>query len=261
MFTYGEQAGQIVQRFKALPPPEGTPADLWERQKADTVAGIADQSNYVAYVLFSTANQTNDAGQRAALLERFVVAFPDSPYTATAQQLVAAAYQQAQNFPKMLEFANGVLTRDPNNIGMLLLLADHLSTSGEQIEKAEANAKKALELLAAAQKPAGLTDEQWAQQKALQQGLAQSALGQVYIHQKKLLQAVEAFKAANPLLKSDSSTYGRNLYRLGFTYALMKNVAEARKVLTEAVSVDSPYKGPAQETLAKLGAAPAKKRR
>ncbi len=261
MFARGEQVGQILQRFDAAPPPSGTDAETWQAQKRVTLNELNDQIRYIEYNLFNAAYTTGDAAQRAALLERFVAAFPRSQYANPAQQLVAASYQQAQNFPKMLEFANGVLARDPNNIGMLLLLADHLSSSGQQLDKAEANAKKALELLGTAQKPEQVSDADWARQKSLQQGLAQSALGQVYVTQKKYPAAIEAFKAAGPLLKSDSNTYGRNLYRLGFTYALMKNNTEARKALTEAISVDSPYKSLAQETLSKLGPAPPPKKR
>jgi len=64
---------------------------------------------------------------------------------------------------------------------------------------------------------------------------------------------VDAFKQASPLLKSDAFSYGRNLYRLGFTLAKMQRTPEARTVLTEAVSVNSPYKAKAQETLNKIG--------
>jgi tetratricopeptide (TPR) repeat protein len=261
MFAFGEQTGQIVQRYKASAPPEGMAADAWEKTKADTQGSLADQVNYVAYSLFNAAYQTRDAAQRAALLERFVLAFPDSPYSAPAQQLVAAAYQQAQNIPKMLEFANAVLARDPDSTGMLILLADHLSEKNEQLDKAEAYAKKALEVLAKAEKPANLTDEQWATQKSLQQGLAHSSIGQIYMHQKKLPLAVESLKAASPLLKADPNTYVRNLLRLGNTYVALKNTAEARKAFTEAAGLETPYKSYAQEMLAKTSGAPAKKRR
>ncbi len=86
---------------------------------------------------------------------------------------------------------------------MLLFLSDYYSEKGEQLDKAEAYAKKAITLLGAAQKPEGVTDEQWQQQISLQKGLALSALGQVNIQKKDNAQAVENFRAAAPLLKSD----------------------------------------------------------
>jgi tetratricopeptide (TPR) repeat protein len=84
-------------------------------------------------------------------------------------------------------------------------------------------------------------------------------LGQVYVNNDDNAKAIESFKQASPLLKSDAFSYGRNLYRWGFTLAKMKRIPEARKVLTEAVSINSPYKAKAQETLNKIGGAAPRK--
>jgi len=66
---------------------------------------------------------------------------------------------------------------------------------------------------------------------------------------------------AAPLLKSNATVYARNQYRLGFAYLNVKNTAGAKQAFTDAASVDSPYKGPAQDKLKGLAAAksPAKK--
>jgi tetratricopeptide (TPR) repeat protein len=153
----------------------------------------------------------------------------------------------------MIDTAQSILTKDPDNISMLLLLADNWSENGQQLDKAAADAKKALDLLGKAKKPDNVTDDQWQKQVSIQKGLAYSALGQVYVNNNQNAQAVDAFKQASPLLKSDAFSYGRNLYRLGFTLAKMQRTPEARTVLTEAVSVNSPYKAKAQETLDKIG--------
>ena len=110
----------------------------------------------------------------------------------------------------MLEVADGLLAKDPNNIGMLLLLSDYYSEKGEQLDKAETSANKAIALLGTAQKPEGVMDEQWQQQISLQKGLALSSLGQVSIQKKDNAHAVENFEAAAPLLKPNEGSYGRN---------------------------------------------------
>jgi tetratricopeptide (TPR) repeat protein len=261
LFAAGERVGAIVARYKAQPAPAATDPEAWKQEQARALEEARDNLNYVQYTLFNSAYQTRDPGPRAALLEHFLVAFPDSPYTVEALGASAATYQVLQSYPKMLDAAEKVLTHDANNIPMLLLLSDYYSETGKQLDKAEEDAKKALGLLESAKKPEGVSDEQWQNQVNLQKGLAWTALGQVHIQKNRLPQAVEAFKTASPLLKPDATSYGRNLYRLGFTLARMNRIAEARTVLTEAVSVDSPYKSLAQETLAKIGGArPAKKR-
>jgi tetratricopeptide (TPR) repeat protein len=202
---------------------------------------------------------TNPA-KRAALMVRFAQIFPDSPYAGQALGVAATSYQQAQNVPKMLEVANGLLGKDPNNVGMLLLLSDYYSEKGEQLDKAEASAKKAIALLATAKKPEGATDEQWQQQASLQKGLALSALGQTNIQKKDNAQAAENLKAAAPLLKQDEGSYGRNQYRLGFALLNLKKNVEAKEAFTQAASVNSPYKALAQAKLKSFETAAAKQK-
>ena len=252
LFSYGEKAAAILQRYKASPPPEGTSADAWNNQKTQTLESAADNIKYLEQLLYDGAYRTPEASKRAALLVRFAQLFPDSSYANQALGVAAASYQQAQNGPKMLETANGLLAKDPNNVGMLILLADYYSEKGEQVDKAESSAKKAIAALDAAKKPDGVTDEQWQTQSALQKGLALSALGQVDIEKHNNVQAVDHLKAAAPLLKSDAGIYARNQYRLGFAYLNLKKAPEAKAAFTEAASVNSPYKALAQDKLKSL---------
>lgn len=253
MFTLGEKAAAIIARYKATPAPEGSTAGQWSAQKEQNLKDAQPDIEYVERTLFNTAYKTKDAAARAALYERYATVFPDSPYTSMAREQIAFAYQQAQLTSKMVDAAQNALVTDPVDISMLVLLADYWSDNNQQLDKAAANAQKALALLAKAQKPDNMTEEQWQRQTVLQKGLAYSSLGQVYLNKTQNPQALDAFKQASPLLKSDTFSYARNLYRLGFTLAKMQRTAEARVVLTEAVSFNTPYKSRAQETLDKIG--------
>src|ERR1700730_3437348 len=253
-FSYAEKIAGILKRFKAQPAPEGKSEASWEDQKKRTLESAHDNLTYVEQLLFNGAYRTTDVTKRAALLVRFAQMFPESVYADQAMGVAAASYQQVQNAPKMLEAANGLLAKDPNNVGMLILLADYYGEKGEQLDKAETSAKKDVAVLDTAKKPEGLTEEQWQQQSGLQKGLALSALGQVNIQKKNNAPAVENFKTAAPLLKSDANSYARNQYRLGFALLNLKKVPEAKAAFTEAASVNSPYKAPAQEKLKALTA-------
>lgn len=263
LVAYGEKAAGILKRYKDAPTPAGMAEQVWADQKARTLESDKESFTYIQRTVFSGVYQVKDPGKRADLLTRFAQIFPDSPYANQALGVAATAYQQAQNAPKMLEVANGLLAKDPNNLGMLLLLSDYYSEKGEQLDKAEAYAKKAIAVLDAAKKPEEMTEEQWKQQSGLQKGLALSALGEVNIQKKDNATAVVNFRAAAPLLKSDDGSYARNQYRLGFALLNLKKNAEAKEAFTQASSVNSPYKGPAQEKLKGLAgasAAPARKK-
>jgi tetratricopeptide (TPR) repeat protein len=241
LFSYGAKAADILKRYKASSVPE--------EEKKRNLENAHDNIVYVQQLIFNGAYQTKDPAKRAAQLVQFAQMFPDSPYADQSMGVAAASYRQTQNTAKMIEVANGLLAKDPNNVGMLLLLADYYSEKGEQLDKAEVDAKKATAALADAKKPEGVTDEQWQQQVSLQKGLALSSLGQVNIQKKNNAAAVDNLKAASPLLKSDAGSYARNQYRLGYALLNLKKVQDAKQAFTEAASVDSPYKQPSLDKL------------
>jgi len=258
LFDAGEKAAAIVARYKAAAAPDGVAADQWASTKEQNLAQEQADIGVVEYSLANAAFKTTDPAARAKLFERYAAAFPDSPYTASVREQTAIAYQQSQNTAKMTSTAQAILAADPNNVSMLLLLADFWSEAGQQPDKAATYAQKALDALKDAKKPDNLTDDQWQQQTTLEKGIAYSVIGEVDVIKGKNAPAVDSFKLANPLLKTNNYYYGRNLYRLGFTLAKMRLTPEARSVLTDAVAIDSPYKSKAKETLDKIGGPVAK---
>lgn len=255
LLLYGGKAPGILERFKAQPAPAGMSAEQWKDDQANALRANADNMRYIYQAVLAGIYQTKDPVKRAAQLTQYAQALPDSPYANQAMGVAATSYQQAQNVPKMLEVANGLIAKDPNDLGMLILLSDYYSERGEQLDKAEAYAKKAAALADTAPKPEGIADDVWKQQATLQKGLALSALGQVNLQKKDNATAVQNFVAAAPLLKANNVSYARNQYRLGYAYLNLKKLPEAKQALKDAASVESPYK---QLALDKLKSLPAK---
>jgi len=254
VFAYGEKAAGIVQRYKAAPVPEGTAAEYWKEQKAGKLEQTKENQDYVEQSMLNAAYQTKEPAKKADFLARYAKSFPDSPNAQRAMIGAAYSYQQAQDPQKMQELVNGVLAKDPNNIGMLLAAADIYSEAGTQLDKAEEYAKKVGTLCDTAKKPENLSDEEWKKQNDLQKGLALSALGQVSLQKKDSAGAVKNLLSAAPLLKADATSYARNQYRLGFAYVNLKKKPEAIQAFTDAASVDSPYKETAAEKAKELSA-------
>lgn len=261
LLGYGEKAQSIIAAYKTSPAPQGMDADRWEQEKAHALEANRDNYNFVQQAVYGGIYKTADANQRADQLMRFARIFPDSQYAVPAMGVAASSYQQAQNTQKMLEVANGILAKDPNNLGMLLLVSDYLGEKGEQLDKAESYAQKAATLADSAARPADVAEDQWKQQTSLQKGLALSTLGQINLQKKNNAGAVQNFQSAAPLLKANDTSYARNQYRLGFALLNLKKIAEAKAAFTEAASVNSPYKSYAQDKLKALPATPASARR
>jgi len=261
LLSYGEKAQGIITAYKAAPAPAGVAADKWEQDKARALENNQDNYNFVQQAVYGGVYQNKDAPKRADQLMRFAKIFPDSPYAMQAMGVAASSYQQAQNTPKMMEVANAILTKDPNNMGMLLLVSDYYGEKGEQLDKAESYAQKAATLADSVRPPSDVPEDQWKQQTALQKGLALSTLGQVNLQKKNNAGAVQNFQAAAPLLKSNDTSYARNQYRLGFALLNLKKIPEAKAAFTEAASVNSPYKSYAQDKLKALPATTAATRK
>ncbi len=254
LLGYGEKTSGLLQRYSASAPPSGMSEDQWKEEKATALQMNADSIRYIEQAVYAGVYQTKDAAKRAGQLARFAALFPTSPYANPALGVAATSYQQAQDVPKMLEVANGLLTKDPNNLGMLLLLADYYGEKGEQLDKAEAYAKKAAGLADTAPKPEGVADDQWKQETTLQKGIALSSLGQVNLQKKENTAAVQNLQAAAPLLKKNDVSYARNQFRLGYAFLNLKKLPEAKQAFTDAASVNSPYKQPALDKLKGLPA-------
>jgi tetratricopeptide (TPR) repeat protein len=157
---------------------------------------------------------------------------------------------------RVIAFGERVLAANPNSLPTLLMLA------GTYVEdpkpgsagKAVGYAQKAV---AAARADAPDADRT----RKLSAGVAHSTLGYAYMKQDKTAAAVTELKTASGLLKGlDDQQYAVALYRLGYAYAKLNRVSEARETLTEAVKIPGPVQPLSQDLLSKVNAARAKGR-
>jgi len=90
-------------------------------------------------------------------------------------------------------------------------------------------------------------------------GAAHNTIGWAYLKQEKTTTAIPELKAAAALLKGqDEQQYARALYGLGFAYAKLNKLTEAREVLTEAAKMSGPLQTMSQDLLTKVNSARAK---
>jgi tetratricopeptide (TPR) repeat protein len=148
----------------------------------------------------------------------------------------------------LAQFGDKALAWEKPNARILVGLAGALADDpkGTHLNKAGAYARKAVELSKAAEKE---------ENSAVVEGIAHSVLGYVLLRQDKYAPAVAELRTATTMLKDSPQDLAAALFRLGWAYAKMERAADATRVLTQASGIDSPFRQPAREMLAKIKAA------
>jgi len=204
---------------------------------------------------FNVIVDENDAKKRMAYIESFTPAFPKSRFEDAVAQYAMVALSQLNDMSRLVSYGEKSLAANPNSLPTLLLLANAYVDDPKpgSLPKAITYAQKTI---AVAKADAPDADSS----RKLSAGVAHSTLGYAYMKQDKTVAAVPELKAAVALLKGQPDQLSVALYRLGYAYAKLNKVNEAREILTEAVKIPGPVQQPAQDLLTKVNAARARGR-
>ena len=188
-----------------------------------------------------------DPKMRMAFIERYTPAFPESKFAEPVSQYAIYSLQQLNEPERLVAYGEKTLASDPNSVPTLILLANAYSedAKGANLGKAISYARKAIEL-AKADAPDATRSQK------LSAGVAHSAMGYALMRQEKTPAAITELKSATELLKDDPGSCQMALYRLGYAYAKLGRLAEARTALGEAEQIEGPYKQPAKDLLVKV---------
>jgi len=166
------------------------------------------------------------------------------------------ALAELKDTPRLIAYGEKTLAANPNSLPTLLLMANTYVDDPKpgSVNEAIHYAQKAIEVANANAPDAD-------NKRKMSAGVAHSTLGYALMKQNKTASAVPELKAATALLKGqDAQSYAVAMYRLGFAYAKLNKVTEAREVLSEVVKMPGPVQQPAQDLLAKVNAARAKEK-
>jgi tetratricopeptide (TPR) repeat protein len=163
-----------------------------------------------------------DPDARIKAGEELITKFADTEFKGTALYLIAASYDQKNDFEKTIVWGERALEADPKNFSTMNMLAGAIAKNSkdtdldleEKLGRAEKYAKTAAETVATAEKPnPQLTDEQWAAAK--QDIVAQSheVLGMSAMLRKKYDAAITEFKTSIEKSASQDQTTSIRLAR------------------------------------------------
>jgi tetratricopeptide (TPR) repeat protein len=158
---------------------------------------IKDPAEYNAYM---SAAQQADPAAKISGFEAFLVQYPNSVMKTDVLETLMGLYQQTSNQAKMMEAAQRVLQANPNDVRALALLA-YSSKQTNNWADARKYAEQGLQALPNMTKPDGLSDADFAKQKAQLSQLLNSVSGFASLQTKDFASAQKYLRAsveANP---------------------------------------------------------------
>jgi hypothetical protein len=251
MFKYSVQGGDAYDSLDK----QTKPADVTDQQFASNVAS-EKENNKNAYVFFQNAAFSviaaeTDAKTRMDEIDKFDATFPKSTLDDQVASYAMLSLSELKDNKRLVAYANQALAGNPDNLPALLMLANTYVNSPEpgSLAKAATYAQRAV-VAAKADSPDADPSHK------VSAGVAHSTLGQVYAKQEKVVPAIAELKSAITLLKGhDEQQYAVAAYFLGFEYAKVNKLTDARAILNEAVAVPGPMQGPVKELLTRVNSA------
>src|SRR6266852_9125600 len=254
LMDYAVRGGEAYNSISKQAKPEGlSDQDFAMRIEEEKNSGKGSYEFLEAAAYNAIAGE-NSAKTRMSYIERFTPAFPKSRFEEQVTSYAMVALSELKDTPRLLSYGEKSLAANPNSLSTLLLLANTYVEDPKpgSMNKAVTYAQK---VIAVAKADAPDADRS----RKLSAGVAHYTLGYAYLKEDKTVAAIPELKTASGLLKGqDDQYYAVTMFRLGWAYAKLNKVTEAREVLVEAVKIPGPVQQPSQDLLAKVNAARAK---
>jgi tetratricopeptide (TPR) repeat protein len=209
---------------------------------------------YAEYSLYSAAEQTADLAARLDTLKTLQQRNPKSPYAEHIPAECFALYRMLNQMDKALAFADQMLAIDPNNVDLLMAVAEYHFGREEARDQVILFATRMIDQLAKKTKPANLTDEDWAKKKRLLLGAAYYMGGVSSTVAGQYGRADQMLRAALPLIAGEPNQQATAFYQLGVAnYHLAdKDAARAKDALAywrQCASIKSSFQAQAMKNV------------
>src|SRR5580698_3355440 len=254
VMQYAVLGGDVFNSIAKQPKPEGTTDKEFAASVEEQKTASRSSYEFLEAAAFNSIAEDNNAKTRMAYIERFTPAFPDSRFQESIDTYAMMSLSELKDTARAIAYGDKILATNPNSLSTLLLMANTYSEDPKpgSIAKAATYAQKAIDVAKADAPDADRS-------RKVSAGVAYSTLGYALMKQDKTAGAIPDLKSAVSLLKGqDDQSYAVAGYRLGYAYAKLNKVSEAREVLLEVVKISGPVQQPAKDLLLKVNAARAK---
>jgi tetratricopeptide (TPR) repeat protein len=256
VMDYAVRGGEAYNSIDQETKPEAMTDQEFASRRQDERLSAKSSHEFLEAAAFNAIVDESDAKTRMAYIERYTPAFPDSRFQDQVASYAMLSLSELKDTARLLAYGEKSLAANPNSLATLTLLSTTYVDDPKpgSLGKAITYAQKTVELAKADAPDADRS-------RKLSAGVAYSTLGYAYMKEDKTAAAIPELKNASELLKGqDEQQYAIALYRLGFAYAKLNKVTEARDVLSEAVKISGPVQKLAEDLLAKVNTARSRRR-
>jgi tetratricopeptide (TPR) repeat protein len=248
---YAARGGTAYNTFGKAKP-EGVSDEDFAKHVAEQKESAKGSYEFLETSGMNAIADEKDPKARMTEIEHYTAAFPSSQFQDQVAQYAMYTLGQLNDSARLVSYGEKALATNPNNVAVLLMMANYYveDTKPASVAKAVTYSQKVIDLT-----KTGADDKS----HRLSAGSAHSILGYAYLKQDKTAAGIPELKTACELLKGqDDVSYAAAMYRLGFAYAKLNKVDDARTVLMEVVKMDTPLQQPSKDLLAKVNSARAK---
>jgi tetratricopeptide (TPR) repeat protein len=219
----GQQAGPMVSGTDQMQ------TELHMLTDVQRQGGAQDPQEVNAYKAFYKADEP---AKKIELGTRFLQKYPKSALDEPVDVGLLNVYYEKQDWKDVYATADSALALKPDDIYVLTTvswLIPHVyhpddADGGQQLNKAEAYAKHAIEILPTMAKPSYMSDAQFAEMKTQSALQAHSALGLVYFRREDYENSTKELQQSTPSTAHPDAT---DLYVLGVDYENLNRFAAA----------------------------------
>jgi|SRR5579872_3423262 len=229
---------------------------MWEvaaavAAKGGPAASEAKQNQeYAEFCLYSKAMAATDPKAKLELLRNLEQHMPTSKYTGTLADEYFRIYRKLGDEEKASELAEKGLKSEPQNVDMLMYLAEI------QFRKNDPHARalvityvtRTVDALEKTERPASVSDEEWSKKRSQMLGLANYMGGMSNSLNNNFKVADVMLRAALPYIKDNETQEAALLYHLGMAnYRLAERGGErsrpvdALKYMRRCAAIKSPF--------------------
>lgn len=210
-----------------------------EMNDANTRQHLGDPKEEAAYQAFYKANE--DA-KKIKLGNAFLAKYPGDRYSQAVYEELAQAYYNRKDLANFYSYSDKGLSLFPDDVHLLALsgwvipraFTPDEPDADKKLDKAESQARHALDVISKMTKPDVFTDEQFAQFKIGESAVAHSGLGLIYFRREKYDESAKELQIAIPNEANPDQT---DLFILGADFENMSHFKEAADAFSRCAQI------------------------